>query len=339
MPKPKTKPAAGEPIQLFKVLNAEGHSPYITAYAWSLPTDNGDGTFTPGAWHEEPASVFDKGHGLHVTPSPDRYWPNSGCVAYVCEAEGYREDPATESHVVALRVRLLRPIPTAEAQRISREYDAGIYARREKADQIERLARGRASARKAALRHAAEAEAGHAEGVESPALLAVRMLVELTPTASWRDANSCRHAALNYAVAYLAFDVDDVKTIHEEFKGHYWFGENGAENYYATAVACENESACVALEAFLGRKPWWIPTPDGRKRLTLRSSLTWEGVSCKVTSFDGDESFVACSYKKVTKTYGVVEHESDKVDRRFKITREAFRAAFAKKKPAADAVA
>lgn len=338
MAKTKVKPAAREAIQLFKVLNAEGHSPYITAYAWSLPTDNGDGTFTPGAWHEEPASVLDKGHGLHVTPSPDRYWPNSGCVAYACEAEGYREDPATESHVVALRVRLLRPIPTADAQRISREYDAGIYARREKADQLERLARGRASARKAALRHAAEAEAGRAEGVESPALLAVRMLVELTPTVSWRDVNSCRHAALSYAVAYLAFDTDDVKTIHHEFDGGYWFGENGAENYYARAVACENESACISLESFLGRKPWWIATSDGKKRLTLRSSVAWKGVDCKVTSFNGDESFVACSYKTVKTTYGTFEHDSEKVERRFKITREAFRAAFAKKKPAAATV-
>jgi hypothetical protein len=105
MAKKAKKVEAAPAIKLYKVLTADGHSPYITAYAWSLPTDNGDGTWTPGAWHEEPASVLKAGRGLHITPSPRTYWPQSTCVAYECEASGYRENPEENSHVVATRVR------------------------------------------------------------------------------------------------------------------------------------------------------------------------------------------------------------------------------------------
>lgn len=128
------KPAEGETIPLYKVLTKDGHSPYITAYAWSLPTKNDDGSYTPGAWHEEPESALDAGRGLHITPSPMRYRPNNECITYACEASGYREDPATDNHVVATKVRLLHPITNEEARKVSSDYDAGMRVRHERAE-------------------------------------------------------------------------------------------------------------------------------------------------------------------------------------------------------------
>jgi len=297
--KTKIKPAtASVAPTLYKVLTADGHSPYITAYAWSLPTQNADGSWTPGAWHEEPASVFDLGHGLHITPAPDHYWPRNTCVAYECEASGYREDPLTDHHVVALRVRLLRPVSMEEA---------------------------REAATKARANEAARAAAG----VESPALTAFRLLVELTPTESWRDVNSCRFDALAYATEYLRFDPSDVKTIYNEFRGSYWFGcGSGAdERLYERAVKKGNVSACVAWEKFFGRKPWIGDTSEGkRERLAVDIKIRWEGVWCFITSMS-DEKLIACTYKKGT-------GYERKIDRRFTITREAFKQASAKKSKA-----
>lgn len=324
----KTKKASTEAapaIQLYKVLTADGHSPYITAYAWSLPTDNGDGTWTPGAWHEEPASVLDKGRGLHITPSPRTYWPRATCVAYECEASGYRENPEENSHVVATRVRLLRPIDRDAAMDVSIKWDAEQNVRYEKAQQKRLLDR----AREAAAAKKATVEAGRKAGVASPAMLAFETLVELTPTESWRDVNSCRYEALNYVTKYLRFDPGDVEAICGQYRGGYWFGENAAENLYGDAIRAENASACAAFEQFLGRKPWWTTDNDGkRKRLSLGERIEWRGAECKITSFNGDESFVACSYKK----HALGSDYERKVERRFTITREAWREATAPKK-------
>ncbi len=326
----KTKPTtASVAPTLYKVLTADGHSPYITAYAWSLPTKNADGSWTPGAWHEEPASVFDRGHGLHITPAPGHYWPQNTCVAYECEASGYREDPLTDHHVVALRVRLLRPVSTEEAVKVSDAWNAARYANRAKAEQKRRLDK----AREAATKTRANEAACMAAGVESPALTAFRLLVELTPTESWRDVNGCRLDALRYATKWLRFNPDDVGTIYNKFRGGYWFGENGAEYLYALAISCKNTSACAAWEKFLGRKPWWLSTADGRTRLAVGADLTWQGYACEVTSFnDEKDAFVACAYKVVTKGTGKRAYEDKKLVKRFTITREAFKQAFGSKK-------
>lgn len=288
-------------VQLYKVLTADGHSPYITAYAWSLPTQNEDGTWTPGAWHEEPASVFVRGHGLHVTPSPDHYTPHADCITYECEAEGYRENPEVDHHVVALRVRLLRPVPREEAERISREYDAGVYARREKARQKERLDKARESAR----RVKAGMDAARAEGVESPALTAFRMLVELTPAESWRDVNASRWEALKYATKYLRFDPEDVREIYRQFRGGFWFGAGSGsdERLYAVAVESGNKSACVAWEAYFRRKPWWHRAQDGkRERLYVGAQVRVNGAWHRVTSFRAEYvNAVGEDNKKVVK--------------------------------------
>ena len=332
MAKKTKKPAEGETIQLYKVLTKDGHSPYITAYAWSLPTKNDDGSYTPGAWHEEPESALDAGRGLHVTPSPMRYRPNNECITYACEASGYREDPATDNHVVATKVRLLHPITNEEARKASSDYDAGTYVRAEKARNKYRLDRARQSAVEATQKNTAR----RAAGVQSPALLAFAILDELTPTESWRDVNSCRRDALEYATKYLKFDPDDAAKILNDYGGGYW---GNAEQSYRTAIAAKNLSACAAWERCLGRKPWWYNDPnEERVRLALGSRIDWQGRRCTITSFKGDESFVACAYKtekKVTSGGHEYEEETRIVEKRFTVTRATFAEAFGKKKETA----
>lgn len=277
---PRALPAS---VPLYKVLTADGHSPYITAYAWSLPTQREDGSWEPGAWHEEPASVLKQGRGLHISPSPTHYTPRRDCVTYACEASGYREDPLTDHHVVATRVRLLHPITAEEADRVSREWDANRNAQYELAKQKKRLDRARIAATKAT----ADRVAARKKGVESPALTAFRLLVELTPTESWRDVNGCRYDALKYATEWLRFDAEDVSTIHREFVGGRWFGSS--EGLYALAIQRGNKSACVAWEHHFGRKPWWHRQSDGtRERLHVDARVHLGGAWHRITSFRAD---------------------------------------------------
>lgn len=325
MKKTKIKPVAPV-VTLYKVLTADGHSPYITAYAWPLPIDNGDGTWTPGAWHEEPARVLDEGRGLHITPSPSAYWPRRDCIAYECEASGYRENPESDRHIVATRVRLLRPIGRDTAMDISHKWDAEQNARYVKQRQKERLDR----AREAAAAKKANIEAGRKAGVASPAMLAFSTLVELTPPAdSWRDVNSCRHDTFKHVVRYMRFDPGDVEAIYNKYGGGHWVGEGGSESFYRSAISSGNVSACEAFEVYFRRKPWWTTDHDGnRKRLSLGDTIGWTGVECKITSFKGDESFTACAYKDNNGD----RYASRKIERRFTVTREAWEDATAPKK-------
>lgn len=193
MKKAKIKPVAPV-VTLYKVLTADGHSPYITAYAWSLPIDNGDGTWTPGAWHEEPARVLDEGRGLHVTPSPSTYWPRRDCIAYECEASGYRENPESDRHIVATRVRLLRPIGRDAATDISRKWGAEQNARYVKQRQKERLGR----AREAAAAKKANIEAGRKAGVACDArVLDARRAHAARRLVARRELVSTRHVRIH----------------------------------------------------------------------------------------------------------------------------------------------
>lgn len=283
----KKKAAAPEaPAKLYKVLTADGKGPYVKDYAWSLPTPREDGSWEPGAWHEEPPSVFDERKGLHVTPCPESHtpWRGGPYKVYECEAEGYREDPWDEDHVVALRVRLVRLVSAQEVERASREWRSAKSVRRDKEEQKERMDKIRG----AAIQAQADKRAAREAGVESPALTAFRMMVELTPADSWRNVNGSRYDILKYATEYLDFDPEDVKTIRREFNGAYWFGENGAETLYALAVQSKNNSACVAWETFLGRKPWWCSYGGKKTRAHVGISLRVDNAWHDVTSFRED---------------------------------------------------
>jgi len=140
-------------------------------------------------------------------------------------------------------------------------------------------------------------DAARRKGVESPALTAFRLLVELTPTESWRDVNGCRFDALRYATAWLRFDPSDVVTIYNEFRGSRWFGEGSGsdERLYTLAIEKRNKSACVAWEHFFGRKPWWGTARDGKRdRLHVGAQTRLNGVWYRVTSFRENHINAVC---------------------------------------------
>lgn len=285
---PPAVPDAG-PVRLFKVLTDDGRSINQRQYAWSLPHPDAHGAMLPGDWHEEtPVRVGVR--GLHVTPCPLGYGGSYG-VTYEVECEGVVGDPATDDQVVAARVRLLHTVPFREAEDVSKVWEARMEAVRrqerveaEKAEQKERLDTARVSA----IAKTKDIAASRAAGVDSPGLLAFKTLVELTPAESWRDVNSSRYDALVYIVSWLRLDPDDVGTIHRDFRGSFWFGENGAENLYTLAIESGNNSACVAMEKFLGRKPWWYAGRGKRERLHVGSTLLLDDAWHTITSFRDD---------------------------------------------------
>lgn len=269
---------------LYKALTADGHSPYITTYAWSLPVCGDDGVWTPGAWHAEPADLLSVGFkGLHLTPEPSAH--GYGCAAgLVCavEYEGVVGDPETDSQVVAARVRLTRVVPAAEWQGEERRWQSERHVRARRAEVKERLDVAREAATTATRNLAAE----RAAGIDSPGLLAFRMLIELTPADSWVDVNGSRRDALEYVVRRLRMNPDDVGTISKDYRGSYWLN---AEGLYGEAIRAGNNSACVSLEKFLGRKPWWKPNhKGGRERLHVGSTVRVNDAWHTITSFRDD---------------------------------------------------
>ena len=94
----------------YKVLTADNRSGHGGDLAWSLPTANGDGTWTPGAWHEVAGPVRVCERGLHLTTEPMR-WPLAGMRVYRAEGGG---DAQTEGDKTAFRrARLLAPADEA----------------------------------------------------------------------------------------------------------------------------------------------------------------------------------------------------------------------------------
>ncbi len=330
----KKAPDAPQPaapaLKLYKVLTADGRAPFVPDYRWSVPTPSGDGAFTLGEWHEEDASAL-CAKGLHLTACPlDWTHGADSCAFYEAEAEGVVGDPVADSKVIARRVRLVRPVTREEAERVSKAWREAADERRraEDVEREKRRVRERLDrAREAAAVARKDDEARREAGIPSPALLAFKTLVELTPTASWRDVNGCRFDALAYATEYLDFDPEDVRTIHHEFGGGHWFGSGSGsdERLYRCAIEKQNTSACVAWERFFGRKPWWGADRKGnRQRLHVGAGLSWEGLRVEVTSFDdANDALVACSYK----SSGTGADYSRKIERRFKVTREAYEAA------------
>ena len=94
----------------YKVLTADNRSGHGGDLAWSLPTANGDGTWTPGAWHEVAGPVRVCERGLHLTTEPMR-WPLAGMRVYRAEGGG---DAQTDGDKTAFRrARLLAPADEA----------------------------------------------------------------------------------------------------------------------------------------------------------------------------------------------------------------------------------
>lgn len=276
----KTKVAAPV-MRLFKVVQSDGSAPYRTEYKWSLPTKGSDGAWVPGSWHEEKA-VRASSRGLHVTPCPNRHMPYGDTIVCEAECEGIVGNPDVDSQVVAGRVRLVRILDEHEVNTVSDAWEAQVHVARRREENRERLDKARAVSRLAV----AETAAARAAGVESPAMLAFKTLIELTPTESWRDANVSRREALGYVTKWLRMDPDDVKNILHRYDGSYWLGENGAESMYADAVLSGNKSACVAWESYMGRKPWWTTGHNGKKhRVVVGTAVRVDDAWHTINSF------------------------------------------------------
>lgn len=79
--------------------------------AWSLPTQQPDGSWVPGDWHEV-ARVEPCKSGLHITATPAVWFVGErarDCQLWQCEAEDVTT--ISEDKSVARRVRLLAPAP------------------------------------------------------------------------------------------------------------------------------------------------------------------------------------------------------------------------------------
>lgn len=282
---------------LFKVVRANGEAPFVKDYVWSLPTDNGDGTWTPGAWHTHDGPEVKCGNGLHLTSVPSEWVKrDNGLVCYVADAEEVTGDPLSEDKVIARRARLVRLASVEEMNAANASWDASRLERRRAEDERERKereqwaidsAKAKAEEQGERLKKAAEIARATAKneadaGVESPALMAFRTLVELGSCDSWADVNSSRRSALSHCAWFLRFNAGDVGTINKDFRGSYWLD---AESLYSAAIAAGNTSACVSLEKFLGRKPWWFTGRGKRERLHVGASLRLNGEWLRVTSF------------------------------------------------------
>jgi hypothetical protein len=89
------------------------NSPVHSETEWTLPTENADGTFTPGAWVRcRPGKVEYRKNGIHVAGCDQIAWwtthlRGKKMTAYICE---YRGQVSIGPHGFAAReVRLLRP--------------------------------------------------------------------------------------------------------------------------------------------------------------------------------------------------------------------------------------
>ena len=133
---------------------------------------------------------------------------------------------------------------------------------------------------------------------------------------SWRRLNTSMDRGTRLAIeAGMRFKVDDFKYVSGHFQWGWWAGNDSgfAEQYYTLAVQESNYSACVALEAYFGRKPfiadyytrqelqWHHPSPYGghiRGRLCVGAEFPWDGRQVKVTSFaDKGKYLTAVTYK------------------------------------------
>jgi hypothetical protein len=92
---------------LYKVL-VDGKACHGGTLAWSLPTPDGAGGFTPGQWHAVSGPIEVCRSGLHLTIDPHR-WLQVGGAVY--QAEGRGEAQTEDDKTAFAEARLLRPAP------------------------------------------------------------------------------------------------------------------------------------------------------------------------------------------------------------------------------------
>lgn len=352
------------PPVLYKVL-LDGRSWHGGSMKWSLPTQGDDGSWTPGEWHGVEGEVVLCQNGLHLTDRPLR-WHGDGARIYEAEAEGVvgldELENSTGRKVAARRVRLLREVDragfedadharqaieegNAEARRIverARQEARQIVYDAHRADDRDarRAKRERADRLRAASLTPAKRRAERREGKVSAS---TAYLLAAT-AANGRGSRSCLsldhavHGALRLAIDLRAdFDVSDVADVERDFGVHWGANVVVLEGLYEAAVEANHAAACASIERALGRKPWIV----GGRRLARGSHFRWEGEWVSVTSFDDAAgTLTACFYQHddepKQKPCGCPNYGSRrvKVERRFRVRREAFDAAYPAKKPA-----
>jgi hypothetical protein len=110
--------ARAERLAIKVLLNLESHN--NGKLRWSAPTPNGDGTYTPGDWHEVDGTPKLCRVGLHLTERPVAWW-KAGGMAYLAEYDGATDgpDPAQDddpTKFAVQRARLLRPLTCEELE-------------------------------------------------------------------------------------------------------------------------------------------------------------------------------------------------------------------------------
>jgi hypothetical protein len=107
-----SKPVETTPAEVWYKVLVNGKSCHGGSLEWSLPKDNGDGTHTPGAWHEVEGRLSLCNNGLHVTNKPAKWWA-TGATAYLCEVGEERTEAETDK-IAVRRCRLLKPLSKLE---------------------------------------------------------------------------------------------------------------------------------------------------------------------------------------------------------------------------------
>lgn len=115
-----TETAPAPPMRTaIKVLRS-GASWHGGTHAWSLPTQNADGSWEPGAW-TPPVPPRLCSTGYHLTNDPVAWWADApDVIAYLAEYDG-RVDDRGEDKFSVERCRLLRPLNETELAAV------GIY--------------------------------------------------------------------------------------------------------------------------------------------------------------------------------------------------------------------
>ncbi len=152
---------------------------------------------------------------------------------------------------------------------------------------------------------------------------------------SWERLNHSMRRALELAIgAGFDFAEGDMAHVHANYRSGYWLGES-SEWAYALAIGTGNLSAAKSYEVFRNRGPFVAddvepgcnsrgfthgdPGKRQRERLAVGSEFPWKGSTARVTSFSSDgATLTACTYKRIPDG----EYHKDKLDKRYKISRD-----------------
>jgi hypothetical protein len=261
-----------KPDKLYAVL--EDAIDHGTKFAWPVPSAGNPGDWAEWKGEDRCSEIVQSHDGLHITDNPNRGYRVS-CDVWEVEVDGDIWSTDDENNLRVKRARLLRRLPAAELDKLGVGVDR-TYRRRptwnwRRYDTIRKR---------------------EPDGA-SPGERFVRLMAEHGDVSTSRDIEENENRFVCEALS-LAIKGG------LEFKGPDIFVDIGnPDGYYTDAVDAGNDSACMAIEEAIGRKPWfWMG-----KRIHAHSEFQWRGHSVKVTSFDDtNNQIVACAYKNGVRT-------------------------------------